>query len=252
MRILRDVVRVSGPDGTSFLQGQVSQDIEALGAGQSAWAFLLQPQGKVDAWLRVNQRGDDGFVLDVDHGYGAPVVERLERFKLRVKANIEMVGARAIDIDAGASPDAALAVFGPLDLDGSSVADDGWEREWLRIRVGLGVPAMGRELTGETIPEEVGLVDASVSFTKGCYTGQELVARIDSRGRNVPRRLRRVHADGELADGVELVADGKTVGTVTSSAGRLGLAFVARSVTPPAEVVAGGGVAQIEALPPLR
>jgi tRNA-modifying protein YgfZ len=252
MRILRDAVTVAGPEATSFLQGQLSQDIEPVGAGESTWAFLLQPQGKVDAWLRVNRLGDTDFVLDVDAGFGVAVVERLERFKLRVKADITMLGTRAIEVDETAPVDEPLAVFGPLDLDAAAEADDGWEQQWTRVRVDRGLPAMGRELTGETIPEEVGLVDASVSFTKGCYTGQELVARIDSRGRNVPRRLRRVEADRDLRERAELTSDGKTVGAVTSASGPVGLALVGRSVTPPAEIVVDGGVARIEALPPLR
>ena len=90
-----------------------------------------------------------------------------------------------------------------------------------RYRIAHGVPAMGAELTDDTIPAEAGqwLIDASVSFTKGCYTGQELVARIDSRGGNVPRPVRLLVVDGEfpVAPGAEIRADGQPVGTVTSA-----------------------------------
>ena len=86
------------------------------------------------------------------------------------------------------------------------------------------------------------MVDASVSFTKGCFTGQELVARIDSRGGNVPRHLRILDVDGAApAPGTELELDGAVVGRVTSSAGSVALAYVKRSVTPPAAVTAAGG-----------
>ena len=106
---------------------------------------------------------------------------------------------------------------------------------------------MGAEITESTIPAELGdwLVQGSVSFTKGCFTGQELVARIDSRGGNVPRHLR-VFTSTDLppAPGSEIVVDTKTVGAVTSSAigawgDVVGLAFVHRSMTPPFDATAG-------------
>ena len=233
MNVARDVVRVAGPDAIAFLQGQLSQDVAAIDAGASAWSLLLQPQGKVDALVRIRRAGDDEVLLDVDEGYGAAVVERLERFKLRVKADVELLGPQEIELSWPVTSDAP-----------------GWD-EW---RVAVGFPAMGRELTEATIPEEAGIVDLAVSFTKGCYTGQELVARIDSRGRNVPRRLRRVTVDaGELTVGDELLAgDGKVVGTVTTAVGAAALAYVRRDVESPAEVaLADGRVARIEALPKL-
>src|SRR3954452_3780777 len=88
----REAVRVAGPDAESFLQGQLSQDIGALTVGGSAWSFVLEPQGKVDAFLRVRRVGDDEFVLDTDEGWGERVVARLSRFKLRTKADIELLG----------------------------------------------------------------------------------------------------------------------------------------------------------------
>jgi folate-binding protein YgfZ len=108
------------------------------------------------------------------------------------------------------------------------------------LRIECGVPSMGAELTEDTIPAEAGqwLIDASVSFTKGCYTGQELVARIDSRGGNVPRPLRGLLVDGEPAPvGTTVLVDDKEVGVVTSSArspalGSIALGPVARSVEP--------------------
>ena len=84
----RDFVEVSGTDAATFLQGQLSQDIDVVRARGSAWSFLLQPQGKVDAWLRVSVAGPEAFVLDVDGGFGEAVVTRLNRFRLRVKVDI--------------------------------------------------------------------------------------------------------------------------------------------------------------------
>ncbi len=131
------------------------------------------------------------------------------------------------------------------------------------LRIECGVPAMGAELTESTIPAEAGqwLIDASVSFTKGCYTGQELVARIDSRGGNVPRPLRGVLVDGDpVPVGAEVRSGGNPVGTVTSSArsaalGAVALAPLARSVEPGSvlEVAWSGGTAAATAATlPLR
>ena len=246
MIVVRDVVRIEGPDAASFLQGQLSQDVEGLAVGASAWSLILQPQGKVDALVRVTRAADDVFVLDVDAGFGEAVATRLDRFKLRVKATLSAAEPRSFEVDDAGTPAAA-----PTDGD----PEDGWRDEWDRRRVELGIPAMGRELTEDTIPEEAGVVDATVSFTKGCYTGQELVARIDSRGRNVPRRLRRVtlvDGDGALGDGDQLSVDGKVVGAVTTTAGREALAYVGRSVEVGATVSTPAGVARIDALAPLR
>ena len=88
VRVPREFVQVEGPDAASFLQGQLSQDIERLSVGEAAWSFLLQPQGKVDAWLRVTRVAEDAFVLDVDDSYAEAVLARLNRFKLRVKAEL--------------------------------------------------------------------------------------------------------------------------------------------------------------------
>jgi len=129
------------------------------------------------------------------------------------------------------------------------------------VRIEAGIPVMGLEIDEGTIPAEAGVVDRSVSFTKGCYTGQELVARIDSRGGNVPRRLRGVIVgDGASPPvGALLEVDGKEVGRLTSVAfsprvgATVALAFVRRAVDPPAEVVVewegGSSPARVEALP---
>jgi folate-binding protein YgfZ len=217
VRPRRDVVAVDGPDAATFLQGQLSQDVAGLAVGDSAWSLLLQPQGKMAAWLRVVRAGDDRFDLDVDAGFGDDVVARLSRFLIRTKATVEAV-----------SRDVVLDGVGATASDGE--------------RIRAGVPAMGAELDESTIPAEVGqwFIDASASFTKGCYTGQELVARIDSRGSNVPRHLRVLAVEGDVVVpvGAEVVAGdgGAVVGRVTSAAEGIALAYVKRTVEPPATV----------------
>ncbi len=280
----RDVLRAVGPDAIAFLQGQLSQDVAGLSIGDSAWSLLLQPQGKLDAWLRVTRIADAEVLLDVDPGWGAAVVTRLNRFKIRTKCDLEtLVGWRCVAVrgvaDAvpqlsAASGNAALAIavtwpglvgwdlLGPDAVVPDGIVDCGIDA-YETLRIECGVPAMGSELDERTIPAEAGIVEGSVSWTKGCYTGQELVARIDSRGNNVARRLRRLNPEGSVAPVVGAVlvnGAGVEVGRVTSVAeavGRVGaaaLGYVARSVVPPELLVArwDDGEANVwaEELPP--
>ena len=188
----RDVVLVEGEEATTYLQGQISQDVDQLAPGDSAWSLILQPQGKVDAWFRITRTGSDAYLLDVDTGFGETLLARLKRFKLRTKADLELLtwtlhaydGEPTADVDA---PIVAPSATGTgTDVIGPELGDPAGEvataEEYLRRRILAGVPAMGSELDDSTIPAEAGVVDRSVSFTKGCYTGQELVARVDSRG----------------------------------------------------------------------
>lgn len=258
----RDVLRVSGPDAVSWLQGQLSQDVAALAVGQSADSFLLEPQGKVDALVRVTRTASAEIVLDVDAGFGEAVTARLQRFKLRVKAELEALAWRCLALRGPAAAGVATGEAGGIvvptewpglagvDVLGESPVVPAGVREcgleaWEAVRIEAGIPVMGRELTERTIPEEAGIVDRTVSFTKGCYTGQELVARIDSRGRNVARRLRGIVVDagadaGAPPEGAVVLVGGKEVGTLTSAArspalGAVGLAYVRREVEPPAD-----------------
>lgn len=257
----REVVEVAGPDAATFLQGQLSQDVLGLAAGDSAWTFVLHPDGKVAAWGRVTRLGPERFVLDVDAGAGEAVVARLSRFKLRVDATIEPLDWRVVSLRGPDTPrvDPGGAVIADpawpgavgVDLLGPDLAVPAGVRpvdpvalEALRIEAG--VPAMGAELDDHTIPAESGVVERSVSFTKGCYTGQELTARIDSRGGNVPRHLRGLVLDGAGGPvppaGAEIVVGGEIVGAVTSAAPGavatvVALGYVKRAVEPPAGAV---------------
>jgi folate-binding protein YgfZ len=251
VQVPRDFVRVAGPDAEQFLQGQLSQDVSAIGSGTSRSSFLLQPTGKVEAWFRLGPI-EDGFVIDVASGFGEMVKARLERFKLRTKVHIENrpdVRGRALRAVRRAGPGGdilgpeveGLAGAAPDSADLPAVGLDAYEA----VRIECGVPKMGAELTDNTIPAEAGqwVIDASVSFTKGCFTGQELVARIDSRGGNVPRHLRGVVIDGgQPPVGAAVLVDDAEVGTLTSvgrspERGPVALAYIARKVEPPAHAV---------------
>lgn len=239
VEVPRDFVRVTGPDAQVYLQGQLSQDIDGLQVGDSAFSFILQPQGKVDAYVRVT-RVEDAYVLDVDAGWGEALVVRLARFKLRTKADIELLADwRCVAI---VSDDGAVTEHVGTDVAVEGAEGDPLDYEVLRIKAG--VPRMGSEIDEKTIPASLGVVDRSVSFTKGCYTGQELVARIDSRGGNTPTRL--VGVRGATTPGDTLVIDGREVGRITSAQGDVALAFLRRDVVLPA--TADGGLA-LEPLP---
>lgn len=271
----RDVVVVSGPDAAGFLQGQCSQDLLPLSEGENAWSLLLTPQGKVVALVRVSRSGADSYILDVDRGWGEQVLERLRRFKLRVKVELrletwpclEMRGpGAAAAAGSGLAAGLALAfewnglpgvdLLGPGDHDrprevplgavpGVPLGDPG---AFEAARIEAGFPIMGAELDESTIPQAAGIVERTVSFTKGCFTGQELVARLDARGSRVPRVLRGIEVEagaGLPSRGDALLLDGRQVGALTSvgwsprTRGAVALAYVRREVEPPAELVIG-------------
>jgi folate-binding protein YgfZ len=272
----RDLVTVSGPDAIGYLQGQLSQDVAALATGGVSWTFVLSPQGKVDGWGRVLRVDDETVQVDVDPGAGAIWEARLRRFLLRTKAEITVqadvpiVAVREATV-AGGLPCGWPGTEGvdllgvghllgddveprPSGLPADATEIDDVALDALRIR--SGVPVWGHELDNDVIPATLGqwVIDASVSFTKGCFTGQELVARIDSRGGNVPRRLAGLALDGPSPElGAALEVGGQPAGTVTSSApsgtGSVALAFVPRSIEVPTEATVGGVAARIVTLP---
>lgn len=249
----RDVVEVTGPESASYLQGQLSQDVAALPAGGFAWSWLLAPNGKVDALLRVTRTSGDEWLLDTDAGWGEAVVARLMRFKLRTKVDAVLSERRVVALrgpgwDPASFTGVALTPPWP-GVDGLDLITDQPDLSGVAMqpvssyeapRIRAGIPKMGAELDERTIPAETGLIPLTVSFTKGCYTGQELVARIDSRGGNVPRHLRRLRFDlasgATVAPGAGLIGpDGAPAGTVTSAAALpsgqwVGLGFVRRGV----------------------
>jgi tRNA-modifying protein YgfZ len=254
----RDVIRIAGPDAISYLQGQMSQDVVGLAVGASAFTFLLEPQGKVSAWGRITRITDGAIIFDVDRGFADVAIARLTRFKLRTKADIErldwpVVAVRG-DVWTNTSGEPVIAAFDWPGFEGVDLMGDdveaphgvpiGDRADYERQRIEAGVPALGHELDGDTIPAEAGavVIEKSVSFTKGCYTGQELVARVDSRGSNTPRRLRLVRIDvGVPEAGSEVLVDDKVVGRLTSVAasegGAVALAYVQRAVVPPVAAV---------------
>lgn len=195
----RDVVVVEGPDALSYLQSQVSQDLTGMGVGEQRWTFVLEPTGKIDSLARVTRVGDEQYDLDTDEGYGPDLLGRLDRFKIRVKAATSL---------------------------GESYGDAADEA----ARIEAGWPRLGWDIVpGDTIPAGTGLARLAISYTKGCYPGQELVERMDSRQAQAPKTLRRLTVAAGTQPGDPVIDGGDEVGTVTSVVGERALAWVKRS-----------------------
>ena len=252
----KDFLRVSGTEAESYLQGQLSQDIEEMSDGESRFTFLLQPSGKVDAWLRITRQTQNDYLLDVDKNYGELVLARLKRFLLRTDCRVEIsnyflyteIGNSRNEndfVDCIAIP---YSWFGFEFTDyifksdsfseGFNLIDD---QVWKGVRIKAGIPEMGKEIDTSTIPASLGILDFSVSFTKGCYTGQELVARMDSRKGGTPYRLVKISGtSGMTASQGVLLNDGEEIGTITSEIiidnDFFALGFLKRGVNTPTEV----------------
>lgn len=251
---------MSGADALTYLQSQLSQDIRGLVDGGTTYSFVLQPAGKVDALVRVRRRSAEEFSIDTDTGFGDALAVRLDRFKIRVKVEIVPMPWRGIAVRGSSSPvDVGLPAWGlddAFDLVGEEVQPpsgvrEGSAAELAVARIEAGWPAMGHEITEATIPAETGHVVAlAVSFTKGCYPGQELVERMDSRGSSAPRFVRRLRGTGPAAEGDEIEHDGKAVGRLTSLAaangGWVSLALVGRAVQPGDVVAVNGAESVVE------
>ena len=230
------LVWVTGKDAVSFLDGLLSQNIAGMDQGSVAPSLLLAPNGKMRATLTV-LKGAGRVGLVCDAGAAEAVVADLTRFKIRVDAEIAIDERPLWETWSDQRPEGAPAT-GEWSADGDVVVFDlplargfvartgtiGRQPETSlppesieALRIEAGEPVMGVDLTDKTIPQEGVNVDRSVDFDKGCYLGQELVARIDSRG-HVNRRLVGVVLDDESAAGAEVVLDGKVVGEITSVA----------------------------------
>jgi folate-binding protein YgfZ len=236
----RAFVRVAGTDARDYLQRMVSNDVDALQVGDACPALLLTPKGRVLAPLVVWRRADEDFLLLTEPELGDAVRAHLVRMRLRARCEIE------------AEEHAAALLFGagdagfPTDFPGAREAlDAGYDPtlsddELEERRVVAGVPRWGREIDDRVLPAEAGLEQTHISFTKGCYPGQEPVARLHYRG-HPNRGLRVLRLPDVPAVDAELVHEGKVVGRVTSAVRRgdgtvLALAYVRVEVPDGAEL----------------
>lgn len=216
MESAKDLVRVKGSDTWSFLQSLLSQDVIGLEEGERRSALMLTPQGKVEVLLGVTRSGEDA-LLDTDSGWGDVLIKNLARYKIRTAVEIT------------------------LEAEGEE-PDEQSEFE----RISNGNVRMGLDLDSSVIPQEAALEIDSVSFTKGCFVGQELVCRIDSRG-HVNRHLRLLVHDPEvtLSKGTPLLHDGKVVGEITSATLGFALGYVRREVEIGSNLDASGVIVNV-------
>lgn len=238
----RDVILVQGDDAGTFLHSQLAQDIASLPVGASAHSLLLEPTGHVHSLVRVVRHVDTVYTLDVEGGHGGDVIARLSRFVLRAKVAMRASdwvvrgfrgqGCHSLLDDA---PGRATVAWGDADAidvvcePGSvRVVGEPTEAEHLdMLRVDMRWPRLGVDLLVGDIPATSGVLAVAASFIKGCYPGQELVERMDSRATEPPVAIRAFPRDG-LHVGARIAGASGDAGTVTSVGFTTALARIAR------------------------
>src|SRR6187399_2305100 len=247
----RSYVSVNGQDAASYLNRMVSNEVEELDIGASCEALLLTPKARIVAPLVVLRRAQDDFLLLTEPEAGERLARELLRARFAARCAIELEDHRSIVVLGAADEDFVSSLnelalpnrdYGVpavelLDADAPEDARPIEVRELERRRILARTPRLGRELDDRVMPAEAGLEDRAISFTKGCYPGQEPVARLHYRGHpNRGLRVLVLELDGDElpAYDAELSLDGKVVGRVTSAVADgdsvLALAYVRREV----------------------
>jgi tRNA-modifying protein YgfZ len=239
----RGHVRVQGPDAADLLQRLVSNDVLAADVCE---ALLLTPKGRVIAPLLVWRRGEDDFLLLTEPELGPVVLGHLRRMRFASRCEIEPEEHTSAVVlgDGEGIPtrDYGIPAFEVLDApDGAQPADEQLER----LRILARTPRWGREIDEGILPAEAGLDERAVSYSKGCYPGQEPLARLHNRG-HVNRTLRVVELEGEAQQADEVRYGENVVGRVTSAVPGLALAYVRVEVPDGAELEVGGKPARLQ------
>lgn len=285
------VIAVRGTETAEFLQGQLTNDIEALEDGHGCYAALLDRKGKVQADARVLRVSSGEYLLIAEEQFAPTLIKHLGTYNIGRDAAVEplegmeivtLAGPRSeqligaplggleshASIEIGRATARAVSTWAGADLlvDASevdalidSLRAEGAEPvapEALEIlRVETGIPRVGHEIDSSTIPQEAGLNERAVSFTKGCYIGQETVARLHYKGKP-NRHLRRLILSAPASPGDSIVVGDKQVGTVGTSVlsparGPIALAIVRREAEPGGEVGVGDdNTATVEEIDP--
>jgi folate-binding protein YgfZ len=239
----------------------VSNEVEQLPPGESCEALLLTPKARVVAPMTVWRRGADDFLLLTEPELGERLARELLRTRFAAKCAIELEEHRSLLLLGDAhhvsgehavvrNCDYGVPAVEVLDTEppgGAELLEPG---ELERLRILARTPRFGLEIDDRVLPAEAGLEERAISFTKGCYPGQEPVARLHYRG-HANRTLRLLALDGDdlPQPDVELSLDGKAIGRVTSAArdpehGIVALAYVRREVAPDAALTAGTSTAR--------
>ncbi len=268
---------VSGSEAADFLQGQVSNDVEALAPGEGCYATILNAKGKLRTDLRI-LRGEDWFFLDTEAVGHAVLRHMLETYSLgrdvrhqdvtdtRALVSLLGPGARSVlDVEPPeeengfvegehglyVSTHLGVDVIGEpgLDLGIPSVSDEVAEC----ARIESGRPRLGYDMDAETMPQEAGINERAVSFSKGCYVGQETVARLHYRGKP-NRHLRGLRLSQPVERGTDILLGERVVGRVGSTCvsptlGAIALALVRREAAPGDSVTVNGATAELVGLP---
>jgi tRNA-modifying protein YgfZ len=280
----RGVLIVRGKDAAELLQGQLTNEIEALEPGEGCYAALLDRKGRMQADMRVLRLASGDLWLDTEPHAGPVVARHLEMYKIGLEVELEdasgswvitsLIGPAAAEASGAGSlrPEhaqrdlerdgvEALAVATNLGIDLITRAEKADAlRELLAasnavavteaaaeiVRVESGRPRFGKEMNERTIPAEAGINERAVSFTKGCYIGQETVARLHYKGKP-NRHLRGLRLARPARDGDPVRRGDRDLGTVGTAVvspahGPIALAILRREVEPGDEVVVGDGI----------
>ena len=254
----RSFVRVSGPEAGDYLQRMVSNDVLALNAGDSCEALLLTPKARVIATLHVLRLGANDFLLATEPELGEVVRDHLLRTRFAARCDVALeahrshlvLGGTGAPSEAPAMPIADYGLPGWEVIDGEEPADATrlGDEELERLRIEAGTPRYGREIDDRVLPAEAGLDRRAISFDKGCYPGQEPVARLRYRG-HVNRALRVLRIETAHAPpyDADIEHGGKVVGRVTSAVaadgGVVALGYVREDVPEGAVVSVAGSAA---------
>ena len=245
----RAVIRISGEDATHFLQGLVTSDVGALTAGETRFAALLTPQGKIlfdFLVIAITEDDGGGFVLDAPRALEGDLAQRLGFYRLRAKVEIARRPdlAVAVVLEGAVPADFGLAYLDPrhgalgtrivLPTEGAAAAfrDAGFalgeSEEWQKKRIALGVPEGGQDfIYGDTFPHEADMDQlGGVDFQKGCFVGQEVVSRMEHRGSARTRIVPIAYEHASPLPGVEVKIGEKAAGFLGSTANGRGLAKV--------------------------
>jgi tRNA-modifying protein YgfZ len=288
----RGVIAVTGPDGAEYLQGQVTNDVEALEVGEGQYAALLDRKGHMQTDLRVLRTADEEIQADLEPAPKDGALRHLTMYSIgrdvavadatAERVLLSLIGPRAAEVAStpplpeyanesttvAGIPALAVGTRGGIDLFCAAADRDRLLAALLEagavevtpeaaeiVRVEAGVPRFGAEMDARTMPAEASIVEDAISFTKGCYIGQETVARLHYKGRP-NRHLRGLKLSAAAAPGAALRLGEKEVGTlggavVSPALGPIGLAIVRREAEPGTELTVGedGVTAEVVALP---
>jgi folate-binding protein YgfZ len=279
-------IEVSGPDAAEYLQSQVTNETEELAAGSGVYAALLDRKGHLQADMRILRLADDRFLVDTEQAAGPALLKHLTMYKIGRKVDVEtteralfsligpasfevtglapgdehdfseatiagadcLVVATAFGLDVISAPEAREAVRAQLVADRAiPVSADAADL----IRVERGRPRFAVDMTAANMPAEAGIVDRAISFTKGCYIGQEPVARLHYKGRP-NRHLRGLKLAGPAATGDKVRLGERELGEVgtavlSPATGRIALAILRKEAEPGTTVTIEADHGEIDA-----